>query len=261
MTRDKLSKKWKKGSHWKRIETIMSHFKIESQSKLEEITGTQNSLSQYFSPPEKPKRRMITLADKLSKSLGINSDWFLTGKGEMFLKDVKGRDEISMHYEQIGKTMHDVFRSILRQEEAKKEHIPTRFIENTNVSSVPLYLHPVAAGPATDSTSPVEEYLDLPKHMIAHPAETYAVKASGDSMAGVSIEEGDILIVDSSLEAQNKNIVIASINGEQTVKRLWKEGEKISLQPGNSHYEPIEITKEMDFRILGVVTWVIRKTV
>lgn len=96
--------------------------------------------------------------------------------------------------------------------------------------------------------------------MVKNPAETYAVRAAGDSMTGSGIEEGDILIVDIAIEAQDKSIVVASVNGEQTVKRLWKKGEVIKLMPDNSDYEPIEITKDMHFKTQGVVVWVIRKT-
>ena len=96
--------------------------------------------------------------------------------------------------------------------------------------------------------------------MVKNPAETYAVRAVGDSMTGSGIEEGDILLVDTAIEAQHKNIVIASINGEQTVKKLWIEKGNISLVPGSGNYLPVEITKDMDFRVLGVVTWVVKKT-
>lgn len=60
---------------------------------------------------------------------------------------------------------------------------------------------------------------------------------------------------------QHKNIVIVSVNGEQTVKLPWQEGGKIMLMPGNGSYKPVQITKDMDFRVLGVVTWVVMKTV
>ena len=87
-----------------------------------------------------------------------------------------------------------------------------------------------------------------------------AVKACGDSMKGDNIEEGDILIVDCTLEPQHNSIVIASINNEQTVKRLRIDGGKVKLMPSNHHYEPIEITEHTKLDIQGVVTWVIRKT-
>jgi len=83
--------------------------------------------------------------------------------------------------------------------------------------------------------------------MIPHPANNYAVKVSEDSMTGSGIED-DILIVDCSIEPQNKNIVITSINGEQTVKRLSINGKNIRLMPENSRHKPIEVKKDMDFQ-------------
>jgi DNA polymerase V len=79
-------------------------------------------------------------------------------------------------------------------------------------------------------------------------------------MIGAGIEEGDLLIVDKSSEPKNKSIVIASINGEQTVKRLQIKKGAVSLMPENHKYPEIAITPEMDFRTLGVVVWMIRKT-
>jgi DNA polymerase V len=78
-------------------------------------------------------------------------------------------------------------------------------------------------------------------------------------MLGAGIEEGDILIVDRAIKPKNKSIVIASINGGQTVKRLRINDGAVSLIPGNKKYPEMPITPEMDFRTLGVVTWVIRK--
>lgn len=68
------------------------------------------------------------------------------------------------------------------------------------------------------------------------------------------IEESDILIVDCVLEPQHNNIVTAPVDNEQAVKRLSVKGGKAKLMPSNSHYKPIEITKDMDFRVQGVVT-------
>lgn len=68
------------------------------------------------------------------------------------------------------------------------------------------------------------------------------------------------MVVDSSLEPQHKNVMIANINGEQTVKQLWIDGENIQLIPKNSRHKPIEMQKGMDFRTQGMVTWVIWRT-
>lgn len=133
-------------------------------------------------------------------------------------------------------------------------------VSTVNVIEVPHYTHRIAAGMPTDSSSPAEK-IALPSLLVKHPRETYAVTVAGDSMLGANIEEGDILIVDTAIEPVNKSIVIASINGEQTVKRLLISGKTISLAPENHKYQTTEITGDMDFRTLGVVTWVIRKTV
>jgi len=68
------------------------------------------------------------------------------------------------------------------------------------------------------------------------------------------------LLFDRTVGPQNKNIVIASINGEQTVKRLPIDGKNIKLMPENSRHKPIEVKKDMDFRTQGVVIWMIRRT-
>jgi DNA polymerase V len=79
-------------------------------------------------------------------------------------------------------------------------------------------------------------------------------------MKDAGILEGDLLIVDRAIEPQNNHIVIASIDDVQTVKRLRIKEGAVSLIPGNKKYPEMQITTEMDFRTLGVVTWVIRKT-
>ncbi len=68
----------------------------------------------------------------------------------------------------------------------------------------------------------IDRYLDLNQQLVQHPAATFIVIATGDSMTDVGIHSGDMLIVDKSLEAQHGKIVIATVNGELTVKRLSK---------------------------------------
>ena len=78
-------------------------------------------------------------------------------------------------------------------------------------------------------------------------------------MKDAGISSGDTLIVDRAIEAKDKSIVIASINGELTVKRVWIANKKVFLKPENDDFSPIEITEEMDFNIWGVVTYVVSK--
>lgn len=105
----------------------------------------------------------------------------------------------------------------------------------------------------------MEETLDLNQLLISHPAATFFVRVSGTSMIDANICDGDVLIVNRSLEAKHKDIVIAVLGGEFTVKRLIQKGTKLFLQPENKAYPPIEVSEEEDFQVWGVVTYVIHK--
>ena len=125
--------------------------------------------------------------------------------------------------------------------------------------SLPFYESVIPAGfpsPAEDHT---DLTLDLNDYLIKHPAATFYVYAKGNSMIGSGIHDGDLMIVDRSLNPNSNNIVVAIINGEFTVKKIKKIKNKVYLQPNNNLYEPIEITSDMDFSIWGIVTHVIHK--
>lgn len=122
---------------------------------------------------------------------------------------------------------------------------------------LPLFLERVSAGFPSPADDYMEDRLDLNRYLVKHPAATFFVRASGDSMRGAGIRSGDILVVDRSLEPGNNSVVIAVINGELTVKRIMKSREKLFLIPENESYRPIEIRDGMDFEVWGVVTTVI----
>ncbi len=129
--------------------------------------------------------------------------------------------------------------------------------DNTTKCERPLFMVPVAAGFPSPAEDYIEGKLDLNKHLIKHPAATFFVRVAGDSMIDAGIHPGDILIVDRSLEPADKKVVIAVINRELTVKRIRMSRGRIYLMPENEKYKPIEIEKEMNFDIWGVVTKVI----
>jgi DNA polymerase V len=133
------------------------------------------------------------------------------------------------------------------------------FLDSGVHYQLPLYASKVRAGFPSPADDYIEMHLDLNSHLIKHPAATFFVIASGDSMSGAGIASGDMLVVDKSLEATHGKIVIAALNGELTVKRLSRTGGKVRLLPENKHYEPIEITDEEDLVIWGVVTHVIHQ--
>jgi DNA polymerase V len=121
----------------------------------------------------------------------------------------------------------------------------------------PLFMVPVAAGFPSPAEDYMEGKLDLNKHLIKHPAATFFVRVTGDSMIEAGIHPGDILIVDRSIEPADKKVVIAIIEGELTVKRIRRVKGKIVLVPENENYKPLPIEKEMNVEIWGVVTNVI----
>jgi DNA polymerase V len=120
-----------------------------------------------------------------------------------------------------------------------------------------LYEQPVSAGFPSPADDYIQSKLDLNRHLIKNPAATFYVKVSGHSMMGAGIHNGDLLIVDRSLEAKPGRIVIAVLNGELTVKRLHVEGDRFYLKAENDNYPPIEVIEPQELCIWGVVTSVV----
>ena len=117
----------------------------------------------------------------------------------------------------------------------------------------------VPAGFPSPAADYQEHKLDLNKHLVKNPPATFFVKVAGDSMIGAGIHCGDLLVVDRSLEPKDKNVVIAVIDGELTVKRIRIRKKKITLEPENEDYPTWEITEDTHFEVWGVVTSVIHK--
>jgi DNA polymerase V len=124
---------------------------------------------------------------------------------------------------------------------------------------LPIILASVQAGFPSSVEEGLDKTLDLNELLITHPAATFFVRVSGDSMQNAGIVSGDVLIVDRSLEASDNTIVIAVVNTEFTVKRLLRREGRIYLSPENPAYPILEITPESDFQVWGVVTYVIHK--
>jgi len=131
--------------------------------------------------------------------------------------------------------------------------------DTTSAVKLDLYLSPVSAGFPSPADDYVELSLDLNEYLIKHPAATFYVKVKGNSMKDANLNNGDILIVDRSLEPKNSNIVVCQIDTEFTVKRFYKENDSVVLTPANNQYNPIRISKDQQFEIFGVVTYIIHK--
>ncbi len=138
----------------------------------------------------------------------------------------------------------------------KKEELHFYSLNDDSLKKIHVYESGVSAG----FPSPADDYLDvdlnLHKYLVKHPAATFFIIAKGHSMEKAGIGDEDLLVVDKSLEAKNNDIVIASVNGEFTVKRYININGKILLRAETEigNYPDININESIDFEIWGVVT-------
>ena len=111
--------------------------------------------------------------------------------------------------------------------------------------------------------SPAEDFSELPinlnKHLIQNSAATFMAYANGNSMVRVGIHNGDIMIIDRSLNARDGDVIIAVLYGEFMVKQVSIINGSLFLIPKNPQYSHVKITSEMGFEVWGVVTFSIRK--
>lgn len=130
--------------------------------------------------------------------------------------------------------------------------------EHTHQTSyrIPLYLTPVQAGFPSPADDYMDKKLDLNEYLIQHPAATFFCRVSGSSMEGAGIFDGDLLIVDRSVEPRHGSIVVAVVDGELTCKMLDTRNRR--LLSSNDQFKPIELKDDAGIEIEGVVIHSIR---
>ena len=129
-------------------------------------------------------------------------------------------------------------------------------IKTTNIT-LPLYGSAVPCGFTSPAEDHVENQLSLDHYLVANPEATFFVRASGDSMTGAGIFDGDLLIIDRSIEVKNNRIVLAILDTEFTVKRLIQDADKITLRAENDQYPDIVVGPQQSMMVWGVVVHVI----
>lgn len=136
--------------------------------------------------------------------------------------------------------------SIIRAEVV--QHVPLPYADGGIQAGFP--------SPAQDY---ITESIDLNNEIVKHPAATFYGRVSGDSMIEEGIEEGDLLVIDRSLEPEEDDLVVCCVDGEFTLKRIRIEPGRIWLIPSNETFDPIMVTPENQFIIWGVVTHTIKR--
>ena len=142
----------------------------------------------------------------------------------------------------------------------KKEKL--KFLKPKKGNSMGQFL--VEQGISAGFPSPADDFkevrISLDKELVKNKEATFYARVSGDSMVGAGLDDGDLLVIDRSLNPENGKIGVCLIDGEFTVKRIKKEKNKLYLMPENKKYKPIELKEENELIIWGIVEYVIKKT-
>lgn len=128
----------------------------------------------------------------------------------------------------------------------------------TDTEHVLPLLEGIQAGFPSPAADFIDSSIDLNKHLIKHPSATYYARAKGDSMKDAGIFDGDLLIVDKSIDPVDNKIAICYIDGEFMVKRIKKQNDELWLMPANKAYQPIQLKEGNNLMIWGIVTHVIK---
>lgn len=126
-------------------------------------------------------------------------------------------------------------------------------------SEIQLIVHPLSAGFPSPAGDYAEDGLDLNTYLIQNKPATFMFTVRGESMIVAGIHDGDKVVVDRALKPQHKDIVVAVVNGEYTIKRLFKYKGRIELCPENPDFPSITFSEGQELQIWGVVVGVVRR--
>ncbi len=135
---------------------------------------------------------------------------------------------------------------------------PVPFAARTSLR-LPLVSASVEAGFPSPADDHLERAIDLNEELVRNPAATFFVRVKGESMRDAGIRPGDILVVDRSLLPADRQIVVAMIDGEFTVKRFRSRQGRVTLEAENPSFPPIQIGEDRELTIWGAVTYVIHQ--
>lgn len=136
---------------------------------------------------------------------------------------------------------------------------PQALARDLVVSELKLLSHRISAGFPSPAGDYAEDGLDLNNYLVQNKPATFMFTVRGESMIGAGICDADKVVVDRALKAKHNDIVVAVVDGEYTIKRLYKYRGRIELRPENSDYQPITFTEGNELQIWGVVVGVVRR--
>ncbi len=229
-----------------RIRAIRKHFALKQEEFGRKIGMSGNRISEIENNKGGAGAGVLVA---ICREFPVSQEWMVSGTGPM-LKPVSGGGAAAADrlQERLCELEHTVRLILLERSD-----------EGSPILQVPLYADAVAAGMPVPATTDIEDSIEIPASWSHGKKNVYAVRVQGESMLDAGIMPGDQLLVEATQSARDQQIVIASVDGELTVKKLCIDRDgTIWLEPKNSAYEPILISTEMDFRIIGIVLAAIR---
>lgn len=125
--------------------------------------------------------------------------------------------------------------------------------------SIKLSDTPVNAGFPSPAENHLENTMDLNKALVKNPSSTFYARVKGESMINDGVEDGDLLVIDRSVEPYENCLAVCFLDGEFTLKRVRLEGDELLLVPANEKFKPIRVKKDNDFYVWGVVRYLIKR--
>ncbi|GHC59253.1 hypothetical protein GCM10010096_35760 [Alcaligenes pakistanensis] len=130
------------------------------------------------------------------------------------------------------------------------------------LSQLPVYVWTTPSTVQCGFPSPAEDHaqkrLDLNELLINQPDATFFMRVRGPSMRDAGIDDGDYVVIDRSIEAKHGQVVLAVVDGEFTIKRLFRRAGRVKLQAANPTFSDIEFRDGQELTIWGVVTWTLK---
>lgn len=142
--------------------------------------------------------------------------------------------------------------------EVKSKLLEFFSISTEEAIEIPLAGEAVRAGFPSPADDFIELTIDLNRELIKNPSSTYYCRVIGDSMEDLGITDGDLLVVDKSLDPDNGKIAVCFLDGEFTLKEIRLEKDHCLLMPANDKYPPIKVTEENEFIVWGIVRYAIK---
>lgn len=132
-----------------------------------------------------------------------------------------------------------------------------------DAATAPLlsFVFAIPAGFPSPAADYIEDGIDLNEYLVRHASSSFLFRVKGDSMLYAGILDGDRVVVDRSITAQHDHIIVAVVDGEYTLKRLFNRHGRVELRPENPAYKPICLAPDTELQVWGVVVGVARRCV